>query len=136
MHILVTGAAGMIGRKFSERLARGGALGARRIDKMTLSDIGAPVPPQCAFTVEARADDIGAPGIAQSLVKERPDLIVHLAAIVSGEAESDFDKGYRVNLDGTRDLVEAVREIGGYRPRFVFASSIAVFGAPFPELIP
>jgi len=53
---------------------------------------------------------------------------------VSGEAEQDFDKGYRINLDGTRSLLEAVR-ITGYVPRFVFASSIAVFGAPFPEAI-
>ncbi len=64
-------------------------------------------------------------------------MILHHAAIDSGEAESDFEKGYRVNLDGTRQLLEAVRKIGGaYKPRFVFASSIAVFGAPFPEIIP
>jgi len=137
MHILVTGAAGMIGRKFAERLAREGHLGARRIVKMTLSDIVAPVPAKAAFPIAARADDLAAPGIAETLVKERPELIVHLAAIVSGEAESDFDKGYRVNLDGTRALLEAVRKIGGgYKPRFVFASSIAVFGAPFAEIIP
>ena len=66
----------------------------------------------------------------------RPDVIFHLAAIVSGEAEADFEKGYRVNLDGTRALLEAVRKIGdGYRPRLVFTSSIAVFGAPFPDAI-
>ena len=63
-------------------------------------------------------------------------MIFHLAAIVSGEAEADFDKGYRVNLDGTRFLFEAIRAIGdGYWPRLVFTSSIAVFGAPFPEAI-
>ena len=66
----------------------------------------------------------------------RPDMIFHLAAIVSGEAEADFDKGYRINLDGTRFLFDAIRLIGdGYRPRVVFTSSIAVFGAPFPEAI-
>jgi nucleoside-diphosphate-sugar epimerase len=66
----------------------------------------------------------------------RPDLIFHLAAIVSGEAEADFEKGYRINLDGTRQLFEAIRKVGGgYRPRVVFTSSIAVFGAPFPEAI-
>jgi nucleoside-diphosphate-sugar epimerase len=64
-------------------------------------------------------------------------VIFHLAAIVSGEAELDFDKGYRVNLDATRALLEAVRKAGdGYQPKFVFASSIAVFGAPFPPSIP
>jgi nucleoside-diphosphate-sugar epimerase len=71
-------------------------------------------------------------------VAERPDVIFHLAAIVSGEAEADFDKGYRINMDGTRYLLEAVRHAGmtdRYVPRVVFTSSIAVFGAPFPEAI-
>ena len=64
------------------------------------------------------------------------DVIFHLAAIVSGEAEADFDKGYRINLDGTRYLFDAIRAVGGgYKPRLVFTSSIAVFGAPFPEKI-
>ncbi|SEE56732.1 Nucleoside-diphosphate-sugar epimerase [Rhizobiales bacterium GAS188] len=137
MHILVTGAAGMIGRKFVERVMRDGRLGGRPVEKLTLTDIVAPSPAKSAIAIEARADDIAAPGIAEALVKGRPELIVHLAAIVSGEAESDFEKGYRVNLDGTRYLLEAVRKVGdGYRPRFVFSSSIAVFGAPFPETIP
>jgi nucleoside-diphosphate-sugar epimerase len=137
MHILVTGAAGMIGRKFVERVMRDAGLGGRGVTKMTLTDIVAPSPAKGGMTIEARADDIAAPGIAAALLKGRPDLIVHLAAIVSGEAESDFEKGYRVNLDGTRHLLEAVRQVGdGYRPRFVFSSSIAVFGAPFPETIP
>jgi nucleoside-diphosphate-sugar epimerase len=76
------------------------------------------------------------PGTAEALVAGRPDLILHLAAIVSGEAEADFEKGYRINLDGTRLLFEAIRLAGGgYRPRVIFTSSIAVFGAPFPEAI-
>ena len=63
-------------------------------------------------------------------------MIFHLAAIVSGEAELDFDKGYRINLDGTRMLLDAIRLVGGgYKPRVVFTSSIAVFGAPFPDAI-
>ena len=143
MHILVTGAAGMIGRKFVERVLRDGRLGGRTVERMTLTDIVAPKPSEApgAIAIESRADDIAAEDVAYALVKGRPDLIVHLAAIVSGEAESDFDKGYRVNLDGTRHLLEAVRQVGsssagGYCPRFVFSSSIAVFGAPFPEQIP
>jgi nucleoside-diphosphate-sugar epimerase len=137
MHVLVTGAAGMIGRKFVERVARDGRIGKTPVERMTLTDVVAPAPPKAAFKMEARADDIAASSVAEALVKERPALILHLAAIVSGEAESDFEKGYRVNLDGTRQLLEAARKIGGgYKPRFVFASSIAVFGAPFPEIIP
>jgi D-erythronate 2-dehydrogenase len=137
MHVLVTGAAGMIGRKFVERVARDGRIGKTPVERMTLTDVVAPTPPNAAFKMEARADDIAASGVSEALVKERPALILHLAAIVSGEAESDFEKGYRVNLDGTRQLLEAARKIGGgYKPRFVLASSIAVFGAPFPEIIP
>ena len=64
-------------------------------------------------------------------------MIFHLAGVVSGEAELDFDKGYRVNLDGTRALLEAIRATGdGYKPRVVFTSSMAVFGAPFPHVDP
>jgi nucleoside-diphosphate-sugar epimerase len=62
-------------------------------------------------------------------------VVFHLAAIVSGEAEADFEKGYRINLDGTRYLFDAIRVLEGYRPRVVFTSSIAVFGAPFPDAI-
>ncbi len=89
-----------------------------------------------AFAATCHASDFANPGEAEKLVAGRPDLIVHLAAIVSGEAEADFDKGYRINLDGTRLLFEAIRAIGdGYHPRLVFTSSIAVFGAPFHEKI-
>jgi len=80
------------------------------------------------------ASDLSQPGEAEKLVAEKPPLIFHLAAIVSGEAEADFDKGYRVNLEGTRLLFEAIRK-AHYQPRVVFTSSIAVFGAPFPEAI-
>ena len=62
-------------------------------------------------------------------------MIFHLAAIVSGEAEANFEKGYAVNFDGTRYLFEAIRAQPDYCPRVVFTSSIAVFGAPFPEAI-
>ncbi len=137
MHILILGAAGMVGRKLTERLARDGALGGRAIAKATLHDIVEPqAPANVPFAIRTIASDFAAPGEAEKLVAERPDVIFHLAAIVSGEAEADFDKGYRINLDGTRHLFDAVRLIGdGYRPRLVFTSSIAVFGAPFPEAI-
>ena len=138
MHILIIGAAGMIGRKLTERLARDGALGGKAIDK---TDAGRRRARRRAARKpfgqgrRARPTSLGA-GRAAALVAERPDVIFHLAAIVSGEAEADFEKGYRINLDGTRALLEAIRAIGdGYRPRLVFTSSIAVFGAPFPEAI-
>jgi nucleoside-diphosphate-sugar epimerase len=119
--ILITGAAGMIGRKLSERLAKD--------HELILHDVVSAGPGSIV-------SDLSAPGEAEKLVASRPEAVFHLAAIVSGEAEADFEKGYRVNLDGTHRLFEAIRKIGGgYRPRVVFASSIAVFGAPFPEAI-
>src|SRR3954468_20121085 len=137
MHILIFGAAGMVGRKLTERLAKDGRLGGREIAKATLHDVVEPqAPANAPFKVRTVSSDFAEPGEAEKLVAERPDVIFHLAAIVSGEAEADFDKGYRINLDGTRQLFDAVRKIGdGYRPRLVFTSSIAVFGAPFPEAI-
>jgi len=138
MHILLTGAAGMIGRKLTERLVRDGGLSGKPIDKLTLIDV-VPVPAPAGFAgrVEATANDLSLPGAAARAVVPRPDVIFHLAGVVSGEAETDFEKGYRVNLDGTRALLEAIRLAGEeYHPRFVFTSSLAVFGAPFPEAIP
>jgi nucleoside-diphosphate-sugar epimerase len=136
MHTLIIGAGGMIGRKLTDRLVRDGGLNGQAIDRLTLADVVAPPAPKFSGKVETRAIDISAPGSAEALIAGRPDTIFHLAAIVSGEAEADFDKGYRINLDGTRALIEAIRRAGeGYHPKLVFTSSIAVFGAPFPEAI-
>lgn len=137
MHVLVIGAAGMVGRKFIERLAKDGHLGGREIGKVSAFDvIPTQAPAGAPFAFSTDAGDFAGPAVAETLVQARPDVIVHLAAIVSGEAEADFDKGYRINLDGTRLLFDAIRAVGsGYRPRVVFTSSIAVFGAPFPEAI-
>jgi nucleoside-diphosphate-sugar epimerase len=119
---LILGAGGMIGRKLSA------ALRAQSPDQdLILQDV---VPFEGASVVS----DLSAPGAAEKLVASRPALIFHLAAVVSGEAEADFDKGYRVNLDATRALFEAIRK-ENYQPRVVFTSSIAVFGAPFPDAI-
>jgi nucleoside-diphosphate-sugar epimerase len=136
--VLIIGAAGMIGRKLAARLAQTGDIAGRTIDTLRLHDVvAAEAPAGARFRTEHVVGDVSTPGFADTLLQTRPDVIFHLAAIVSGEAEADFDKGYRINLDGTRLLLEAIRRIGGgYRPRLVFASSLAVFGAPFPDAIP
>src|SRR5712692_5088767 len=119
MHVLITGAAGMIGRKLTARLVKDGGLNGRPIERLTLTDIVAPEQPgNFSGKLEIIAADLPAPGIAQKLVAGRPDTIFHLAGVVSAEAELDMEKGYRVNLDGTRGILDAVRAIGdGYQPR-------------------
>jgi len=139
VHVLVLGAAGMIGRKLTARLVGDGNVGGTPLARLTLADA---IPAQQSAgpdRVEVIATDFAAAGEAERLVESRPDLIFHLAAVVSGEAEDDFEKGYRVNLDATRALLDAVRAAhaaDGYHPRVVFASSIAVYGEPLPDPIP
>jgi D-erythronate 2-dehydrogenase len=135
LKVLVIGAAGMLGRKLIDQLsmpnAKLGVTGLIRHD-VVLS----PPPPSALFPIETHIGDLSSPGEAAKSIANKPDLIFHLAAIVSGEAEANFEKGYAVNLDGTRNLLEAIRGIGGgYCPRLIFTSSIAVFGSPFPDAI-
>lgn len=140
MDVLIIGAAGMLGRKLAQALAAQGRLGGAAITALMLADVVVP-PRPAGFggALTLATVDLAQPGAAARLVAERPGLIFHLAAVVSGEAEVDFAKGYGVNLDASRALFEAIRQLNittGYRPRLVFASSIAVFGAPFPPVIP
>jgi nucleoside-diphosphate-sugar epimerase len=137
VRVLVIGAAGMVGRKLAERLAREGELGGEAIAQLTLLDsVEAGIPEAAGFTIESIVGDLAATETSAGLLRARPDVVFHLAAVVSGEAEADFDKGYRVNLEGMQLLLEAIRGQGdAYRPRLVFTSSIAVFGPPFPEVI-
>lgn len=139
MHALILGAAGMIGRRLTKALAEAGRVGGRPLDALTLLDVVRPeAPAGFAGTVRAEAADLAAPGAAEAAVAGRPDVVFHLAAVVSGEAEADLERGYRVNLDGTRLLLDAVRTAhaaDGYRPKLIFTSSLAVFGPPLPPVI-
>lgn len=127
----------MLGRKLAALLEREGSLGGEPISQLSLVDVVEPEQvSRAAFGVATVVADLAEPGVARDLVSGRPDVIFHLAAVLSGEAEADLEKGYRVNLDGTRLLLDGIRTVGpGYCPRVVFASSIAVFGAPLPEVI-
>lgn len=129
MHILILGAAGMLGGKLAEAIA-GGALAHNRL---TLADV---VAPSTVAGATSLAVNLTQAGVAEQLIKDRPDLIFHLAAVVSGEAEADLAKGYATNLVASRALFDAIAAVPGYVPRVVFASSLAVFGAPFPKIIP
>jgi nucleoside-diphosphate-sugar epimerase len=98
-----------------------------------------PVPAGAPKDTRPIVADFSEKGVAATLIRDRPDVIFHLAAIVSGDAEANFEKGYKINFNGSWALFEAIRqesEKSFYRPRFVFASSLAVFGPPFPDSIP
>ena len=124
MTSLIIGAAGMIGARIAASLAD---------QPVTLADV-VPAPARDGATILTL--DLTAPDAPARLIADRPATIYHLAAIVSGEAEADFDKGYAVNLDSIRALLEAIRQTPNYHPRLVYASSAAVFGRPFPDAIP
>lgn len=138
MEVLVLGGGGMLGRKLAESLAADAGLGGHAVQRLVLADLGAApsAPADAPFAVDCRVADVADRTALDGLLASRPDVVFHLAAVVSGEAETDLEKGYAVNLDGTRALLDAIREVGGgYRPRLVFTSSIAAFGAPFPAVI-
>src|SRR5436305_168048 len=110
MRVLILGGGGMIGRKLAARLADGGRLGDPEVTHLTLHDAVPPQPPAGArFPVTTLTSDFAQPGVVEGLIADRPDLVFHLAAVVSGEAEADFEAGDRVNLDGTRFLFDAIR---------------------------
>jgi nucleoside-diphosphate-sugar epimerase len=140
MKILVTGSGGMIGRKLVERLVADKALGGKTITGLTLVDVvESPIPDGAPKDTKPIVTDFSEKGVAAALIQERPDMIFHLAAIVSGDAEANFEKGYKINFNGSWALFEAIRlesEKSPYKPRFVFASTLAVFGPPFPDPIP
>jgi nucleoside-diphosphate-sugar epimerase len=139
MRIMITGGAGFIGKKLARALLARGTLMDRQgtiqtIRTITLFDVveadGLPHDPR----LETIAGDITDPAIVSELIGPRTDGVFHLAAIVSANAEQDFDLGYRVNLDGTRHVLEACRALP--EPiRLVFASSVAVYGGDVPEVL-
>lgn len=130
---LIIGGGGMVGQKLAHSLADAPIAG-----DVTLFDIG--FPENGAPAANRVAGDVTDPAAIKALAAQRPDLVFHLAAIVSGEAEANFEKGWDINMMAFRTFLEAMRgEVdasgGTYRPRIIFTSSIAVFGAPFPDKI-
>jgi len=139
MNILIIGGAGMVGQKLAHSIA-GGGLGDISVERLVLHDIVESRIPRAPFAVESMTGNIGDPSEASRLAALKADLVFHLAAIVSGEAETNFDKGWNINAHGSWYLLEALRNehdasAGEYRPKLVFTSSIAVFGSPYPDKI-
>lgn len=135
MKIVVTGGAGFLGsRLIRTLLVKGGATpGLPAFTGIVSVDL-APCPVEDP-RVTSVTGDIADPAFVRGIVGADTAAVYHLAAVVSGQAEADFDLGMRVNLDGTRTLLEACRALGT-APRFVFASSLAVFGGEMPEVVP
>ncbi|MFN3259889.1 MAG: D-erythronate dehydrogenase [Pikeienuella sp.] len=134
MHVLITGGGGFLGVKLARLLAAQGTVRGKAITKLTQADLFAPEPVKAPFPTEGVALDIADRAAVDAAFAAKPDCIFHLAAVVSGQAEAEFDIGMRVNLHGTLNLLEAARHAGN-RPIFVFTSSIAVYGGEIPEMI-
>lgn len=133
--VLILGGGGMVGQKLAHRLLSEGLDGAAC--DITLHDMA--FPPDGAPAAHQKTGNLADAGVMEALAAEKFDVIFHLASIVSGEAETNFDLGWQVNMQPTWRLLEALRaqqaEDPQYRPRLVFTSSIAVFGGPYPDKI-
>jgi nucleoside-diphosphate-sugar epimerase len=140
MRVLVTGGAGFIGSRLVSALLAQGSLKdnndvEHEITRICVADVGEPPQPLPDDPrIETRWGDFSEPGAAQQLLQRDTRVVFHLAAIVSGQAEQEFDLGMRINLDGTRRLLDACRELP-QPPRFLFSSSVAVYGGDMPPVI-
>lgn len=132
--ILILGGGGMVGQKLAQRIIDNDLF---PDPKLTLFDRAFAPGGASATSVTG---DVSDPAVAKTLAATRPDIIFHLAAIVSGQAEAEFDLGWTINMMSMWHLLKALKDEheasgGSYRPRVVFTSSIAVFGGPFPDKI-
>ncbi|MFT7593618.1 MAG: nucleoside-diphosphate-sugar epimerase [Paracoccaceae bacterium] len=138
MRVLITGGGGFIGQKLAKKLGETGGLNGAAITGLTLVDIHQPAPVPASFPVHCVTADVSDASTVEALFAENPDVIYHLAAVVSGAAEADFDLGMRANLAGTMNILEAARSSGarsGKTPMVIFSSSIAVHGGDAPDVI-
>jgi nucleoside-diphosphate-sugar epimerase len=137
MNVVITGGAGFLGRRLAHRLLERGTMTAdgreEPLDKLTLVDV-VEAPPLDDPRVDQVAGDISDVALLERVIDDKTSSIFHLAAIVSGMAEADFDIGMKINVDGTRRLLDVCRA-RGHRPRVVFTSSVAVFGGDLPATV-
>jgi nucleoside-diphosphate-sugar epimerase len=132
MKVLVTGAAGFLGTRVVNALLSGAGDGPAVSGIVAADTIACPIADP---RVESRIGTIVDPAFIRAIVDDDVDVVFHLAAVLSGQSEAEFDVGMRVNVDATRNLLEACRALGR-APRFVFSSTVAVFGGELPEVVP
>lgn len=136
MHIAITGAAGFLGQRLVQQLLTKGELRQQPITRLTLIDqIETPLPDAGKVAVSSRALDITESGALDSVLEQRPDVVYHLAAVVSSAAEADLELGLRVNFDATRELLEGCRKQSLTDTRLIMASSVAAYGGELPEVL-
>jgi nucleoside-diphosphate-sugar epimerase len=139
MKALVIGASGFVAGKLIQRLLNDEKIGDSTITDLILADLvkpSVPTSPTTNVKIHSLSVDITDADSVRKMLEDLPNVIFHLAAIVSGDAEKNFDLGYKVNVDGTRLILDIIRENENYTPRFVFTSSLAVYGTPVPPTIP
>src|SRR6186713_2918006 len=130
MQIIITGGGGFLGQRLAKSLLKSSL----PFDTLVLADIVLPSNPGNDSRVQCKQLDLSIEGAARDLITPQTKIIFHLAAVVSSHAEKEFDLGWKVNLDITRSLLEVVRHTNP-TIRFVFSSSLAVYGGDLPPVV-
>jgi nucleoside-diphosphate-sugar epimerase len=133
MKVSILGGGGFLGRKIAAKLAMDGALGGRTVNALTLFDVAEPPKPHAYFPINSIGGDIVS--LPDDAIPPGTDVVFHLAAVVSAQAEADYDLGRRVNIRGTDAVIDRCRALGTC-PRVVFTSSVASFSANQNSVLP
>jgi nucleoside-diphosphate-sugar epimerase len=133
MKVSILGGGGFLGRKIAAKLAKDGTLGGKPVTALTLFDMAEPPKPDASFPVHSVEGDVVS--LPDSAIPLGTEIIFHLAAVVSAQAEADYDLGRRVNIRGTDAVIDRCRALGN-RPRVVFTSSVASFSADQNSILP
>jgi D-erythronate 2-dehydrogenase len=134
MNIVITGGGGFLGSRLAAKLLEQGTLAGKRIARLSLLDAAFPRELPSDPRLNVVSGDVSDTAVLEKVITPDTDAVFHLAAVVSGQAEAEFDLGMRVNLDGTRLLLERCR-VCARPPRIVFSSSVAAFGGALPEVL-